>query len=244
MHLAILSTGLLIVVGATLVSSVFFLPTGEASTHPAMLSFTIRDETNMPQWCEDLSLTLSELDVKATVFVAGKLAEQHPDCVSSLSSNVKLDVGSTTFNHISLLSIDDYTAKLEEVENGKRAVDSAGDIDSLVFKAPYGDTDEDIFSLLNRSGILADFSYDDHYNKQHEGYYIWFNATSYHGVDHDASFYRRLPAAQYPLIINFDNDDSMAQIRELIQELKETKIAFVNASDLTRMELTIRRDTE
>jgi peptidoglycan/xylan/chitin deacetylase (PgdA/CDA1 family) len=242
-HLAILSTGLVLAVGVTLVSSVFFLPQGEASTHPAMLSFDIQSETNLPQWCKDLSAILKSENVKATVFVAGKIADGNPECVNDLADNDKLDIGSSTYSHVSLPSVE-YLDQLEEVRKGKDAVDKAGSIDSLVFKAPYLEVDENIYSSLNQSGILADFSYNDHYNKEHEDYFIWFNATSYNGAEHDANYFRKLPAAQYPLIITFDNEDSIEKIRELIQDLKKTNINLVNASDLTHLDLTIRRSVD
>ncbi len=241
--MAIISTGLVVALGLILVSTVFLLPTGGISDHAAMLSFSIKDETNLPLWCEELSEILIEENVKATVFIAGRVADRHANCVSNLASNKNLDIGSSTYSHTPLL-LDDYLAQLDDIQGGKRAVDEAGNIKSFLFKAPDAKTDENIFSLLNRSGILADFSYDDHYNKQYGDYYIWFNATSYQGADHDVNFFRKLPAARYPLIINFDNTDPTARIHELIQDLKDTRIELVNASQLTNMQLTVRRDVE
>ena len=78
----------------------------------------------------------------------GKLAESYPKCVTLFSSNDGIDIGSSTYNYINLTSTQDYLLTLEEVKEGKRAVDSIGRLDSKLFKAPSGSTNQNIYSLL------------------------------------------------------------------------------------------------
>jgi peptidoglycan/xylan/chitin deacetylase (PgdA/CDA1 family) len=163
-----------------------------------------------------------------------------------LSSNDNLDIGSQTFNFRNLTSISDYQEALREVEQGKRAVDLAGGVDSRLFKAPYGSTDDNIFSYLSRSGILVDFSYDDHYNKYQDGLFVRFESKSYHGIDHQPEFFYNLDSIKAPVIIEFDSNTDVDIIDDFISELRAAKgygydIGFVNASDLSRLELTIRK---
>ncbi|HLE35069.1 MAG TPA: polysaccharide deacetylase family protein [Nitrososphaerales archaeon] len=240
-YLAIVATTLLIALGVSLVATVFLLPINGLAKQAAMLSFNINDETNMPYWCRELSSILTEQNVKATIFIAGRVAESHPECVQNLSSNAKLDIGSMTYSYVSILSIQDYAGQLSEVEKGKQAVDYAGNIFSRSFRAPHNSTDENIYSLLNRTGILADFSYQDHYNKYYGGYYIWFNVTSFDGAEHSAAFFHDMPVTDTPLVITFDNHDSIAEIREFVSQFRLNNVQLLNASDLTQMELTERR---
>lgn len=202
-----------------------------------LLSFSITDDRNLPVWCNQLSSVLKNNNVKAIVFVPGKIAQEHPECVSDLPNTV--DIGSETYDYVSLTSIQDYATQLEEVERGKNAVDAAGKIESKVFKAPHETTDQNIYSLLSRSGILADFSYNNQYNKYYNGQFIKFNLTSYDGVYYSVDFFHSLPVSD-PVLINFDNSTPIEQIDSFITHLKSPNVRFESATDLTGLELTKR----
>lgn len=234
-HAGIITTVIVISLGLLMVVPSFILP---AKPQTVLLSFSIVDEHNTPQWCNELSSVLKKYNVKAIVFVTGKIAEQYPECVSTFPDNV--DIGSQTYNYENLVSIDDYTARLDEIKNGKRAIYYAGNIDSRIFKAPYGSTDNEIYSLLSRSGIIADFSYTDQYNKYYDNKFIKFEINSYDGKSHSADFFRGLPVTGKPVFINFDNSTPASQIDDLLSKLKSKQINFVSASDLTGFDLTIR----
>lgn len=231
-----ISTGIVIILGIAMVVPAFM-----QSNHPllVLLSFNIVDDTNTPEWCKDLSSILTKYDVKATVFVTGTVAEDHPECVSVFSN--KIDIGSQTYDYVSLTSINDYAEQLKEIKNGKTAIDNAGKIDSRLFKAPHGDTDENIYSLLSSSGILADFSYDNQYNKYYENKFIKFDSVAYDGAYHSPDFFKNLPVTN-PAIINFDNTTPVEQIDDFIMHLKSSGVRFVSASDLTGIDLTIHGD--
>lgn len=233
-QLGAIATGTVIILGISMVVPAFM-----QSNHPllVLLSFNIIDDVNLPVWCNQLSSVLKNNNVKAIVFVPGKIAQEHPECVSELPNTV--DIGSETYDYVSLTSIQDYAVQLEEVQRGKNAVDAAGKIESKVFKAPHGTTDQNIYSLLSRSGILADFSYDNHYNKYYNEQFIKFNLTSYDGIYYSVDFFHSLPVSD-PVLINFNNSTPIEQITSFIIHLKSPDVKFESASDLTGLELTKR----
>lgn len=231
-----ISTGLVIILGIAMVVPAFM-----QSNHPllVLLSFNITDEANIPQWCNDLSSILNKHNVKATLFVTGKIADDHPECVSVFSN--KIDIGSQTYDYVSLTSINNYSEQLREIKNGKAAIDNAGKLDSRLFKAPHGDTDDNIYSLLSSSGILADFSYDNQYNKYYQNQFIKFDSIAYDGTYHSPDFFKSLPITN-PAIINFDNTTPVEKIDDFITHLKSSNIRFVSASELTGIDLTVHED--
>jgi len=226
-----------LVVSVSILSFVFiFFETPES--RPVLLSFDIIDNKNMPDWCYDLSQTLEKNNVKAVVFITGRVAEQYPQCVQAFANDI--DIGSQTYNYVELDKISDYTVQLREVEKGKNAVDKAGNLDSKLFKAPNGNTDDNIYSILNRAGILADFSYDKQYNQFSEDHYVKYNLTSYDGAYHNVGFFKNLQFSTIPLMINFDNTTPVTEIDDFISNMKSDKVRFVSASELTHLDLTIR----
>jgi hypothetical protein len=209
---------------------------------PVMLSFSIVDTHNAPGWCSDLSSVLEKYDVPATVFVTGWVADQHPGCVSALSSS-KIDIGSQTYSYANLTSLD-YTRALEEVRKGKNAVNAAGNLDSRLFKSPYGSTDLNTYSLLSRSGITADFSYESQYNKYEDGQFVKYGIVEYREPTYSPESIRGLLAGKKPAVINFDNSDSIERIDSFISELvSDSEIRLVNASELAGLELTARGES-
>ena len=235
-QLGAISTGTVIILGIAMVVPAFIQP-----VHPllVLLSFNIVDDANIPQWCNELSSVLKKHNVKATVFVTGKVAEEYPECVSVFSSNI--DIGSQTYDYVDLTTINDYTEQLKEIKSGKSAIDKAGKLDSRLFKAPYDATDENIYSLLSRSGILADFSYDNQYNKYYDNNFIKFDLTAYDGIYHTPDFFKNLPVTK-PALINFDNTTPVEQIDNFVTHLKSVNIRFVSASELTGIDLTIHEE--
>lgn len=235
MRAGIISTSLVIIASFLTYGMIFFEPT---PSRPVLLSFDIVDDNNLPNWCIDLSKTLEKNNVKAAVFVTGKIAEKYPQCVQVFHEDI--DIGSETYSYVNLNTILDYSLQLDEVKSGKYAVDKVGKLDSKLFRAPYGNTDENIYSILNRSGILVDFSYSNQYNKFSEDKFIKYNLTSYDGAYHNAGFFKNLKFDENPLMINYDNTISVTEIDNFISNLKSDKLHFVSASELTKIELTSR----
>lgn len=226
-----ISTTVVIVLGVLIVIPPY-LP--QQKPLVTLLFFNINDSKNLPQWCYDLSDTLHNQKVQATVFVTGEIAEKYPTCVSRLAQGN--DIGSFTFDYLNL-SGQDYSVQLEEVKSGKIAVDNAGHIDSRLFKAPYGVTDGNIYSVLNRSGIVADFSYENQYNKFSSDKFLKFDSVSYDGIQHPSDFFKSL-SGDVPVMINFDNTTPISNIDDFILHLKSRHILLLNASQLIGSNLT------
>lgn len=238
-HLAIIITVLVIVAGFAMISPLFLRPSKSAPQPRVMLSFSVLESSNATEWCQDLSSILNSYNIGATVFIVGKVAEQYPQIVSCFSD--KVDIGSQTYNHLDLTSIPDYSLKLQEVKEGKTAVDDSGNLNSAIFRAPFGATDRDIYSLLSRSGILADFSYSNQYNLYQNGQFVRYDAAVYQGRDYSPDFFLKLPDISKPIILVFDNDYPVSDIATFISSLKKTNLQFVNASELAGFTLTDRR---
>jgi len=236
-HVGIIITTLVILLGVLSLTPAFLQVKPDKII---LLSFSISDSENLPEWCEDLSKFLNQNSIKAVIFVTGKVAEQYPQCVSSYRSGI--DIGSQTFSYVKLSEIPDYLEQLDEVKKGKSAVDKAGNLDSKIFKAPNGVTDENIYSLLIRSEILADFSYENQYNKYYHDKFLKFNLVSFQGSNHDVGFFKDLNFHETPIMIHFDNTVPVNEITDFISHLKSDEILFVNASELTGLELTLRKE--
>lgn len=237
---ALISTALIFIVGIVLVIPLYIqFPTPEKRLR-VLLCFSVLDSNDVSEWCFNLSSMLEKQNVKGAVFFVGKVAEQHPECVSTFGREI--DIGSQTYSYINLTSIPDYTLQLEEVKKGKKAVDCAGNLYSRLFRAPYGSTDENIYSLLTRSDIIADFSYKQQYNVYVNGQFIKFEASVYDGSTFTAEYFLKLSKKDQLIIIFFESSHSIAEIEEFVSELKKGKVDFINASELVGCELTRRND--
>src|SRR5581483_1002690 len=195
---------------------------------------------DIPQWCKDLSSILARHNVQATVFVTGKVAEQNPSCVTALAAYSGIDIGSQTYSYVALPSLKDYAQALDEVKHGKDAVDRAGNINSRLFKAPYGATDQNIYSLLTNSGIAADFSYSSQYNKFEGGQFVKYDLASCGSCDESPDKVRQLLNTRSPVMIDIDSRTQINEIESLVVALKNSSINLVNASELTGLDLTVR----
>jgi peptidoglycan/xylan/chitin deacetylase (PgdA/CDA1 family) len=233
---ATIATVIVIIVGFAMISPLFFRQ--DKVDKRVMLSFSISEPDNAAEWCRNLSSILKTHNIPATVFIVGKIAEQYPQTVTCFSD--KVDIGSQTYDNLNLTGISDYSVKLQEVKKGKTAVDKAGHVYSRVFRAPYGATDQDIYSLLSRSGISADFSYKSQYNVYQNGQFIKFNAAVFDGKHYSPEFFLTRAKTSQPLIIEFDNTYSTSDIEVFLSKLITGDFEFVNASKLVGLTLTSR----
>lgn len=229
---------ILIIVAGFLIIFPLFTQSPPDNRQQIMLSFSVTESEGSVNWCEKLSFILKNHDLSATVFFVGKVAEENPECVSFFDD--KVDVGSQTFTNINLSAISDYSIQLEEVTRGKLAVDAAGKLYSRIFKAPNGAVDENIYSLLSRSDILADFSYNNQYNIFVDGQFLKFDTKVYYAKTVSPAFILNLEKTTKPLIIHFDSDCSIEMISNFISNLSDESFVFVNASEITNLNLTLR----
>ena len=178
---AIIATVLVIVAGFAMISPLFLRSDKTEAKQRVMLMFNISEPAGAVLWSNSLSSLLKSYDIGASVFIVGRVAQEYPQVISSFDR--KVDVGSQTYSNTELNSISDYSLKLLEVKNGKTAVDKAGGLVSKLFHAPANATDQDIYSILSRSGILADFSYQGQYNIYKQGQFVKYEASVYDGSD-------------------------------------------------------------
>lgn len=242
-HIGMIATGAVIVLGVGMIAPAFTQHQADSHGILLMLSFNIVHPEDAASWCNELSSMLEQHQLKATVFVTGKIAETNPECVRSFSTDV--DVGSQTYSYANLVSLGDYPTALEEIQKGKQAVDSAGNLNSLLFRAPDRSTNEDIYSLLTRSDIIADFSYVNHYNKYEGGQFVRYDLKSLPGNSEGMKFFSLVSgdddvvSSEVPVEIAFDNSMKVGEIDRLVSEIASYQdIHFVNASDLAGVDLT------
>jgi hypothetical protein len=253
--LGALATGIVVAVGIILVIPSYI----EKNEPPSiLLSFAITHDvaTNnnnnssssssgaLSKWCNDLAGVLETTQVKAMVFVSGKVAQSHPECVKDFSRLGFVDVGSETFSYATLTSLGDYSLALKEVQGGKMAVDSAGGIDSKLFRAPASMTDANIYSLLERSGILVDFSYSDHYNRYENNQFVRYPLTRIENPSISQALFDHLSTSATPTMLEFDNSVHTNDIHQFITELKSAtsgKVRIVDASSLVGRQLTAEK---
>jgi peptidoglycan/xylan/chitin deacetylase (PgdA/CDA1 family) len=241
-----ISTGLVLIFGFAIVlpgviyksSKDVYAPPDQSQYKKVMLAFSVHDMLNLPNWCNDLSSFLKTNHIKATIFVTGYVADKYPNCVTSFSYNSDIDIGSQTYSYVDLVSGINYPDALLDVQKGKNTIDEIGNMSSKLFRSPYGSVDQNIYSLLNRSGIIADFSYKDHYNKYERGMFVKYNLNEY---EPNTISFKQLPKIDVPYIVNFNNTVPLEKITSLISKLKLDKdINFVTASELAGLKLTVR----
>jgi len=232
---AVIATTSIIILGVLLVSPVFFV--SEGST-PVMLSFNIYDQPNLEDWCQELSVFLDSKNISGTLFISGEMAEKYPSCITSFPKD--FDIGSQTFSYVRLTQVSDYSIQLEEVQKGRESVNKVGNLDSKLFKAPFGDTDENIYSILSRNGILADFSYQNQYNKYHDDQFLKFDLLTYEPQTESIDSLQNMASSEVPIQLEFDTYMQVREIEEIISDLESWNVKFVTASDISKIDLTRR----
>jgi hypothetical protein len=217
-----------------------FLRPVESKEKPVVMLCCLVQETSDYDWCKKFSSVINNQHVKAIVFFTGNVVDQFPQLVSLFHDQV--DIGSMTYSHKNITTISDYSLKLEEIKRGKLAVDLAGSIYTRSFYAPFGITDDDIYSILDRSGIVADFSYENQYNINHDGQFIKHNSKQYTIADNQTGLYIEFAKSGIPVILSVTSTIPPSTIEKVIVELKEAGVELINGSDLTGLNLTIRGD--
>lgn len=230
---AVIATALVIILGVLIVTPSFFENEKKTSV---MLTFNIHDDSNLDIWCHNLSEFLKSENSYGTIFISGELAQKNPSCVKSFSK--KFDIGSQTYSYVSLPQIQDYGIQLQEVKKGRDAINVVGNMDSKLFKAPFGDTDENVYSILSSNDILADFSYQTQYNKYFNDKFLKFDLMTIDSKNISTSSLQSIKSSTIPVQIEFDSSMTLDEIKKIFFQIKTLNVNFVTASDITKMELT------
>jgi len=240
----VLATAIVIIIG-TLYAAPPYLAWVESSQRvpTVILSLSITSDQDMPQWCEDAADYLNNNRIDAVVYFSGEVADRYPDCVRSFHTGVEL--GSSTYSFKKLSSDRDYLEQLEDVRMGKFAIDSIAGIDSKVFKAPFGYTDDNIYSFLSRNDIIADFSKTGSYNGYDGKNFIFHDLQTFAiGIDSDDVILSRLEKKTISAVqLSADNSIPIAKITSLIDEtIAKHRTNFVNASEITGLRVNLERE--
>lgn len=96
---------------------------------------------------------LKKHNVKATFFVIGKLAEQHPDMVRRIAREGHV-LGNHTYNHAQLkkLSMDKF---IEDIEKSEAALSPLAGYAPRLIRPPYGAVTDDELAWLKEAGYLT-----------------------------------------------------------------------------------------
>jgi len=219
------------------------------NTKKLLFIFDINNNINLPRWCNDISSLINNYELKGAVFITGKIAKENPECVTNFSfNNSDTDIGSQTYDYVNLASIQNSTEKLNEIFNAKWSIDNIGRLSSALFKAPYGSVSNDINSLLIKSGIIADFSKNHTYSKFEDGEFQENDIILYNGsnISSNIQFVKSLSLTNLtmPIMIEFNNSFPIDEIDKLLTKITSDydNIQFVNPSEITGKDLTIRID--
>lgn len=96
---------------------------------------------------------LKKHNVKATFFVIGKLAEQHPDVVKRIAREGHV-LGNHTYNHAQLkkLSMDKF---IEDIEKSEAALSPLAGYAPRLIRPPYGAVTDEELAWLKEAGYLT-----------------------------------------------------------------------------------------
>ncbi len=232
-YLGAISTSIVVILGMAMVVPAFIFPaTGESEKLKVLVQLEIKENYNLPYWCTDFREELEKDPIKSVVFLTGKIAESYPECIFLVEG---VDIGSQGYQYQSIPEITDYLQQLSQIKEGKETIEVVGGVESKLFKAPYGITDQNIYSLLTRSGIVADFSSEQQYNLYIGGQFVKFDILTIESMEELENTNGYQIAT-----VSFDNSNSVISIFNTIEEIKKHDVKFVNPSDLYGKALTTR----
>ena len=237
----IIATVIFVAIGTILILPAYLRGAESSQKVPRiLLSFSINSDQNMPQWCQDIAVLVNNNHLKAVVFFSGKTAEKYPDCVRAFNDEV--DIGSSTYSFARLSAERDYLDQLEDVRKGKATIDSVAGVNSKSFQAPFGHTDDNIYSLLSRNNITADFSSDKSYNAYNGTHFILYRLKTFDlGKFSVDAIESQIANKAFDYVrISTDSSVPVEKVTTLINAVKN-EATFVNASEATETDLTSGR---
>jgi peptidoglycan-N-acetylglucosamine deacetylase len=131
----------------------FFLPIvthGDRAQNRIVLSF---DDGPDPQTTPRLLDLLSTFNVKATFFVIGQKAHQHPDLIKKIVTQGHL-IGNHSYSHDSFLMLRRARILKAEIVKCQNELQSLG-IKSLTFRPPVGITNPKLGKILTERGMIC-----------------------------------------------------------------------------------------
>ena len=96
---------------------------------------------------------LARYGVRATFFVVGEWAQEHPDAVLALhEAGHEIMNCSDSYPHLSRLTADEIRAEAEACSD---TVEALTGVRPTLFRCPYGEYDDNVISTLKQIGLIA-----------------------------------------------------------------------------------------
>lgn len=178
------------------------------------IAITFDDGPNLT-YTPGLLQGLRERNVKATFFVIGKNAAEHPELIMEMKKDGHL-IGNHTYNHIQLNDTNREVFK-EELKKSSETIKNITGEDTLYVRPPYGSWDKDFEKELNMFPVLWDIDPRD-----------WCSNDAGKIVETVLS-----QAEENSIILLHDQyDTSVAAAFAIIDKLKEEGYQFVTVDEI------------
>lgn len=178
------------------------------------IAITFDDGPNLT-YTPGLLQGLRERNVKATFFVIGKNAAEHPELIEEMKKDGHL-IGNHTYYHIQLNDSNREVFKEELKKNSETIRNITGE-DTLYVRPPYGSWDKDFEKELNMFPVLWDIDPRD-----------WCSSDAGKVVETVLS-----QAEENSIILLHDQyDTSIAAAFAIIDKLKEEGYQFVTVDEI------------
>ncbi|MFR8001488.1 MAG: polysaccharide deacetylase family protein [Hydrogeniiclostridium sp.] len=121
---------------------------GEKAEKTAALTF---DCSLSDEYTDKILGVLSQHTVKATFFVTGDWAENHPESLTAIyEAGHEIGTHSASHKHFSSLTLEE---KAQELLQSRKSISSIISVPILWFRPPYGDSDRETYSAARASGL-------------------------------------------------------------------------------------------
>lgn len=104
------------------------------------------------EYTEEILKILADNNIKATFFVTGEWVEKYPEDVKKIVE-AGHDIGNHSENHRNMSTLTEEENK-EEIMSVHNKVKALTGIDMTLFRAPYGDYDEESIKVIKSSGYF------------------------------------------------------------------------------------------
>ncbi len=96
---------------------------------------------------------LDQYDAKATFFVLGQWAEEHPDAIKAIVS-AGHEIGTHSNTHPDMAKLDEEKI-IEELTRSCEKIEAAGGGSTALFRAPSGSYDNDVIRIASEQGFMT-----------------------------------------------------------------------------------------
>ncbi len=103
---------------------------------------------------EELLDLFKRENVKATFFVMGKYVAKKPELCQRMVAEGH-EIGNHSYTHPHLDKLGSIDAIRQEIESTQAIIESSAGVTPLLFRAPYLDTNADVYTVLNEHNLVS-----------------------------------------------------------------------------------------